>query len=311
MAGIILPMENHPILNTPRLLLRPVNLSDAVDLFNVYGDPLAMRFMETPPHASLVETQAKIVEMKSGEAFYWSICLKESQKVIGNIGYLGNVGFPGMGYILGTDWWRQGYMTEAIMPALEYGFSQLDLDRVELWINQENIASQKLAHKAGFTRRGRFRMKYNHLPEAHDMWVYGLYRHVWRDEFTPPPQQCYAAQPILTVANVRRTAEYYRDTLGFTIDFLYGDPPTHAAVSCAEWTAEGARIQFSQAVGEAAAQSLIAIYLFVGPDIEARYELYRSRGVAVVRDLERLPWGMQEFAIQDCNGFVLRFGTPG
>ena len=37
--------------------------------------------------------------------------------------------------------------------------------------------------------------------------------------------------PIIFVANVQASAEFFRDTLGFSIDFLHGHPPFYGAVS--------------------------------------------------------------------------------
>ena len=304
-------MQNPQAFSTARLLLRPVIVEDASDLYTIYSDPQAMRYMETPPHTNPAETQARIVDLMAKDTCYWSICLKETGKVIGIIGYLGNIGIPGMGYFLGSAWWRQGYMTEAIQPALEYGFTRLFLDRVELWIHQDNQASQRLAARSGFTRRGHFRMRYNHQPEPHDMLVYGLYRHEWDRAFPAAAFTSYTAQPILAAEDVKATAEYYRDVLGFTIEFFYGTPPVHASISCAEWTAEGARIQITHNPALPSMSRALSIYIFAGPDIETRYQLYRSRGVEIVSPLALQPWGLLEFEIRDCNGYVIRFGTPG
>ena len=41
-----------------------------------------------------------------------------------------------------------------------------------------------------------------------------------------------SAVPILFVANVETSAAFFRDRLGFAIDFLYGDPPFYGSVSC-------------------------------------------------------------------------------
>ncbi len=306
-------MEDDTNLITERLLLRPLKLSDAADLYFVFSNPLAMRFWDTPPHTSTADTQATIEGLLTEKACWWSLCAPENGQAIGYVGYLGNQGVPGMGYILHPDYWRQGYMTEAVQAALDYGFSHLELDRVELWINDDNIASQKLAQKIGFTRRGRFRMKYAHQAEAHDKWVYGLYRHEWQTTpGTSPdrPQQCYSLQPVLSVSDVQGTATFYRDQLGFTIDFFYGDPPVHGGVSCGDWTTEGARIQLSQGDNVEPAKAGVRLSIVVGPDIDARYEHYQARGVSIVREIASYPWGMREFDVEDCNGYVLRFGTP-
>ena len=306
-------MTNNQILKTDRLTLHPMSLDFAEDLYLVYSHPKAMRFMDTPPHTDVAETQAKIKSMMNDSACYWAICLPDG-RAIGDLGYLGNPGAPGMGYILHPDFWRQGYTTEAVRAALEYGFTQRGLDRVELWINHDNEASQRLAQTLGFSRRGQFRMKYQHHTEAHDKIVYGLYRYEWQNlpAFTAKfPLSCYTIQPVLGVPDVEATATYYRDQLDFDIDFFYGDPPNHGGVSCCEWMTEGVRIQLSLNPDVDPAMSGVELYLFVGPDIDARYERYKARGVTIVREIDTMPWGLREFVIKDCNGYQLRFGTSG
>jgi ribosomal-protein-alanine N-acetyltransferase len=306
-------MTDERILSTKRLILRPVSLEDAAALYLVYGHPQAMQFMESPLDESIADTRARLERIMHDGACWWSICLPETGQAIGNVGYLGNVGVPGMGYILHPAYWQQGYMTEAVEAALDYGFSRLGLDRVELWINDDNVASQGLARKIGFARRGRFRMKYNHQDKAHDKEVFGMYRHEWRTSDGRPagrPQHCYRLEPILSVPDVSATATFYRDQLDFTIDFLYGDPPTHGGIFWGDWTTEGARIQLSQADEIAPANGGVILFISVGPDIDALYELYQRREITITREIATYPWGLREFYIEDCNGYVLRFGSP-
>lgn len=310
-------MADQRTLSTERLVLQPLGTEHAPDLFHLFSHPDAMRFMDTPPHATLADTRAKVAEMARDPACYWALRTPEEGRAIGFVGYLGNAGVPGMGYMLHPDYWRQGYMTEAARAALAYGFTHLGLDRVELWINDENMASQRLARVLGFTRRGQFRMRYAHEAQAHDKLVFGLHRREWQtlpDAAYPGPQALYRLEPVLSVADVRETAIFYRDRLDFAIDFFYGDPPTHGSVSCMEWTTDGVRIQLTQAPADnssaSSAPAGLALYLFVGPDIDERYARYQARGVQVVREIGTRPWGMREFEIADCNGYVLRFGTP-
>ena len=307
-------MNKNHLLVTDRLILRPLAVVDAGALFETYSHPEAMRFWDTPPHADDAVTRAMIERALHPNACWWAICLKDRPVTIGNVGYLGNLGVPGMGYILHPAYWRQGYMIEAVTAALDYGFEHLGLDRVELWINDDNLASQRLAEKVGFTRRGRFRQKYHHHAASHEKLVYGLYVNEWRQPVnqpnTSPPDHFYGLQPILAVPDVKATVEYYRDKLGFTLDFLYGDPPTHGAVSRGEWTTECVRIQLTQASDSTANGSSGALSIFMGPDIDELCERYRANGVPIEREPATQPWGMREFAIRDCNGYLLRFGTP-
>lgn len=309
-------------LTTNRLALHPLSTEHTAELFSAFSDPETMRFMPSHPHKTVDETRAEIERMNGYDAAcYWSICLpsensdeSSDDKAIGFVGYLGNSGVPGMGYFLHRDYWRQGITSEAVRAALDYGFDELGLDRVELWINHDNFASQGLAEKIGFVRRGQFRMKYEREAMGHDKLVYGIYKWDWQNcsaQLPVEPRQIYRIEPILAVANLQETLDFYHNKLNFDVDFVYGDPPEYAGISCCEWTTEGGHLQLSQEEIVDGASSGVALYFFVGPDIDMRYKHYKEQGVTIHRELETMPWGLTEFAIRDCNGYLLRFGTSG
>lgn len=305
-------------LKTERLTLRPLTVDHALDLFPAFSDSETMRFMPSTPHKTIDESTAEIQGMTGAkDACYWAIYYSPqgvTEKAIGFVGFLGNPGVPGMGYFLQREYWRQGLTTEAVSAALDYGFDEMKLDKVELWINHDNIGSQKLAEKVGFIRRGQFRMKYPHETIGHDKLVYGMYQADWQAQPQRIPavsRQLYRIEPILAVSDLQTTIEFYQNTLDFDVDFVYGDPPEYGGVSCCEWTPEGGRIQLSQERNADGANSGVILYFFVGPDIEQRYERYKERGVSIHQELTTQPWGMKEFIIRDCNGYRLRFGTVG
>jgi len=306
-------MNDHREVGTDRLILRPVAPEHARALHSIFTDADAMRFWQEPPHRSVERTQAMIASLVSGTERAWVLVPREGGDAIGLVYYLGNVGAPGMGYILGPRWWGRGLMSEAVRGALAYGFDKLGLDRVELWIDARNIASQRLAERTGFRRHAAFRQKYPHDADSHEKLVYGLLMEEWRPEVvakTARPIHVYSLQPILGVKDVTATAEFYRDKLGFEIGFLYGTPPTYAGVRLGEWTMSGATIHLASADPVPSPQGL-ALYLNVGPGIKVLHAAYKARGVEVLGEVMRQPWGAREFAIRDCNGYVLRFSTPG
>ena len=309
-------MRDSARITTDRLILDPLAADDAGDLFDIYSHDAAMVYWDSPPHEDVAETQEMIDAMTGDEACWWAVRRKEEDRCIGVVGYLGNPGVPGMGYILHPNYWQQGLMREAVRAVLKFGFETLQLDRVELWINEDNAASQNLAREVGFKRRGRFRQKYWHHRTAHDKIVYGIRANEWlqADDGAKPDQShahFYTLQPVLAVADVQATAEYYRDKLDFRIDFLYGNPPFHGAVSQGEWSTEGVKIQFSAADADTIGdRSAVALYIFVGPNINDLFRRYQAAGVDIHRRVADYPWGMREFEIKDCNGYLLRFGTP-
>jgi RimJ/RimL family protein N-acetyltransferase/uncharacterized glyoxalase superfamily protein PhnB len=305
-------MKNEPPrIETQRLILRPLSLDDAADLHPAFADPETMRFWHTPPHRDVEATRAELRTMLgSDRANYWAITLKGDERAVGYLGYLGNEGAPGFGYLLRRDLWRHGYGAEAVRAALTHGFDVLGYDRTELWIHENNVASQRLAIKVGFTQRGEFRIRWGHFASPHVMRVFGLFASDWPGAPQQPQPERIAfdrVEPILTVPNVQAAAEFYRDKLGFGIEFLWGNPPTHAGVARGEWTYPAVRIQLSQGEPPRPAGTL---FIFVGPTIESLYDDYRAKGVAIASPLERKPWGMREFTARDLNGYHLRFGTP-
>jgi RimJ/RimL family protein N-acetyltransferase/uncharacterized glyoxalase superfamily protein PhnB len=272
-----------------------------------------MRFWHEPPHRHADQTRAMVERFMAGPERAWVLCRKGGEEGLGLVYYLGNVGRPGMGYILHPRCWGQGLMSEAVRGVLDYGFARLDLDQVELWIDARNVASQHVAERTGFGRRAAFRQKYAHEATSHEKLVYGLRIDEWRPGSPvrrPRPIEAYSLQPILAVRDVRATAEYYRDQLGFEIVFLYGDPPTYAGVALGEWTASGAIIHLAL-VDAPPPVAGIGLYLPVGPAIDALFESYRARGVDLVGEVAQQPWGAREFSLRDCNGYLLRFSTPG
>jgi len=116
--------------------------------------------------------------------------------------------------------------------------------------------------------------------------------------------------PILAVPDVLAAAEYYCDKLGFTIGFLYGDPPTHGGIHRGEWTSEGAHIQLTLTDQPLPEKPPVGFYVFMGEDVDGLFEAYQAAGVQIEREPTDEPWGMREFAIRDCNGYLLRFGRP-
>jgi len=85
-----------PTLETDRLTLTPLTVDDAPDLFDLFSNTKATRFMPFPPHADLDFTRHAITQnLKNPGAIYWSVRLKGEQRVIGQINYLGGTRITG------------------------------------------------------------------------------------------------------------------------------------------------------------------------------------------------------------------------
>lgn len=301
-------------LKTERLILQPMTLDDAADMFRIFSHPDAMGFMPTPPHENVEQTHNMLQwDMSREGAYMWAIRLKNSDTVIGQMHYLGGTRVPGMGYILHPDYWGQGIVAEAAQVVLNYGFEQIGYDRVELWIDQVNTASIRVAQKLGFTLRGQFVNKFQHRSRQHIVLVWGMLAQEWRKSASDPSEtdvQFFGVEPVLMVHDVQATAQYYQDKLGFRIDFLYGDPPNHGGVSRGMWSGAMTSIQLSQVPPEREIVPSGHLYIRVDAGLDALYEQYNRKGVIVLAEPDNKPWGLREFVIKDMNGHVLVFATP-
>jgi catechol 2,3-dioxygenase-like lactoylglutathione lyase family enzyme len=112
------------------------------------------------------------------------------------------------------------------------------------------------------------------------------------------------SEAILAVADVVATVRFYRDKLGFTGEWLWGDPPSFGGVS---WGKVG--VMFCLEPDLAAKIEGHQHFFFVS-GIDPLHERHRVNDVQVVSPLEAKPWGLREYTIRDLNGYYLRFAEP-
>jgi ribosomal-protein-alanine N-acetyltransferase len=69
---------------------------------------------------------------------------------------------------------RQGFMTEALAAVLTYGFTTMELERVEAFVGVDNTASNAILKRFGFKQEGLFRKHYRVNGVNGDSLAYGL-----------------------------------------------------------------------------------------------------------------------------------------
>jgi uncharacterized glyoxalase superfamily protein PhnB len=103
--------------------------------------------------------------------------------------------------------------------------------------------------------------------------------------------------PELPVEDVERAQRHYRDTLGFKITWLYPDKSIGAA-------ARGdAGVFFRQRTRPFEP----AVHWIFARDIEATHEELKALGAKIVEPLEKKPWGLWQFTVEDLDGNIFYF----
>jgi [ribosomal protein S5]-alanine N-acetyltransferase len=158
-------MPPFPALETPRLTLRELVEEDAPSLLAIHGDTEAMRYFGTDPLKELAEAEKVIEKFASWRTAQttgvrWGIVEKESGNLVGSCGLFGhNREWRRCltGYELARNSRSKGYMQEALCTAYTWGFSEMQLNRIEALIHPENKESLSLAKRLGFKEEGLLR----------------------------------------------------------------------------------------------------------------------------------------------------------
>lgn len=173
-------------LRTQRLLLRPLRPSDDSALLAIFSDPQVMRYWSTPPWGSIDQARALIdrdgLAMAAGEHLRLGMERIDDASLIGTCTLFdisAQCRRAEMGYVLASPVWGQAYMDEALRALLTYGFTELNLNRVEADVDPRNIASAKSLERLGFVKEGHLRERWIVGDEVSDTALYGLLRRDW------------------------------------------------------------------------------------------------------------------------------------
>lgn len=297
-----------PTLHTERLTLRPLVIEDAPAIYEIFSDPEAMRYLPARPNASLEQTIAGLTMRLSREGgINWALCLKGDDTALGIVQYLGQTRFPEMGYIIHRTYWGRGLVVEGCQAALDYGFRDLGYERVEFWIDERNAASIRVAEKLGFGVKGRVPSKFPHQEDFQFMLVYGKQAHEWLGTPAPTRPRMFGMVPTLMVPDVGTAVDFYRNMLGFELEWMHNEPIQRAVVSAGEWS--GNLAAFELRLTPDGIPSTGGFTLFMDTQLDDWAETLRGRGVEMLEVPHETDMGTREFAIRDCNGVVLRFSA--
>jgi uncharacterized glyoxalase superfamily protein PhnB len=126
----------------------------------------------------------------------------------------------------------------------------------------------------------------------------------------PPTPRLRIAFPQLFVADVRRAAAFYEEKLGFSIAYLYGEPPFYGLVMR---DGVGLNLRYvaappiDQTVRER--ESVLSANIVV-ENVKALFLELQRRGVDFAQALKEQPWGATDCIVRDVDGNLLCFASP-
>ena len=177
-----------PVLTTDRLLLREFSLEDVPAVFAMLSHKDINAWLETDPMQTIQEAEGRVRGrmglFKDKMGFRWAIAQRSNPgRVIGSCGYFSvrrGTATVETGYELHPDFWRQGFMTEALQAMIDFSFGPQDLmpvHRIEALVSPGNTGSIQLLAKLGFSREG-LRREFGFWKGCYqDVYMYALLNH--------------------------------------------------------------------------------------------------------------------------------------
>jgi [ribosomal protein S5]-alanine N-acetyltransferase len=183
--------SSFPTLTTPRLLLRQLTPSDAEAVYLLRSDYEVVRYNGVILMRTLDQAHDLISAITHAYTDHleirWAITLRDTPDVlIGICGYnywIRHDHRASVGYDLIRAYWGHGYITEAVRAILEFGFSAMDLNRIEADSDHRNAASIRVLHKLGFHQEGTQQEQFYQDGEFQHLLLFALLR---RDHYLRP-----------------------------------------------------------------------------------------------------------------------------
>ncbi|AFY92282.1 GNAT family N-acetyltransferase [Chamaesiphon minutus] len=180
-------MLDRSILETTRLILRPLSLADVPSLQSVSGVRKIADTMISIPHPypdgeAERYIQRQISELEAGHAFTFAIDRQPDREFSGIIEIRDidrEHAQAELSFWLATELWGRGYMSEAIQPIIRFGFETLDLNRLYAYHMVRNPGSGKVLAKNGFTQEGVLRQRVYKWGVFEDVKIWAMLRQDW------------------------------------------------------------------------------------------------------------------------------------
>lgn len=145
------PFDIFPLIYNKKIRLRQIIASDMKDLLEIsYYDAKQAKNV-----AQAIEMQAKIdMDYDEGNSIHWGIEDISTNKIVGTCGYYRGLdkGEGELGCVLLPQFRGQGFMTDAMRLAIDFGLKDMDLKRIWAITSKQNNQAIKLLERLNFIK---------------------------------------------------------------------------------------------------------------------------------------------------------------
>jgi RimJ/RimL family protein N-acetyltransferase len=173
-------------LDSARLQIRLVTEADLPALLDVNGDDTVTRYLPYASWRGIEDARAWFARMNAlqaaGGALQFAIIDKRTSRAIGScllFRHEESSARAELGYVLGRQYWGQGYMREALRRLIDCAFGELSLRRLEAEVDPRNVRSARVLTQLGFAQEGLLRERWLTRGVPCSVNTYGLLQREW------------------------------------------------------------------------------------------------------------------------------------
>ena len=176
--------DAFPGIETERLALRKLLVSDAPALFQMLAHPEVARFTVRKPLQRVSDAidllRSVGLDYATRRSIRWGVCLQENDALVATVGlhdwdrYHRHIA---IGFDVQHDHWGQGIGTEMVTAVCAYAFDHLGVQRIEAHVMKGNRPSQRLLESIGFEHEGVLKRRMYKEGLQHDVMIYALIAH--------------------------------------------------------------------------------------------------------------------------------------
>jgi RimJ/RimL family protein N-acetyltransferase len=169
--------ERSVMLESERLIFRKITQDDFADLAVMLRDPDVMSAWEHTFSDEQIQKwiDNQIARYKKEIVGYFAAVRKDTGEVVGQMGLMWSdfdeLRALEVGYMLKREYWNIGYAAEGAAALIQYGFTEIGLNKIYASIRPENTPSIRVAERIGMSAEGSFIKQYNGKDMEHIIYA--------------------------------------------------------------------------------------------------------------------------------------------
>lgn len=156
--------------------LRPLLSSDAEAFMKWGGDKEVTQSLFWDHYTDVESARKFLVEVAENHPWFMAICVEGEP--VGAItldkGKFRASMRAELGYVISKDWWNRKIATKAVAIALQVGFQDLGVQRIDAYVDPDNKGSIRVLEKTGFALEGHLKKYVVHRNEIRDRLIYAV-----------------------------------------------------------------------------------------------------------------------------------------